>query len=258
MGDSNPFSSWRSWTAPGFLAHPNSPAGGTGPGQARTPGPYFGTIRRSVPHPSSPAARHTDASYLARLEQLLPLDKLNSLLAGLTVWESSWSFVTSGGAELTIGTSTVHVGINGTAGSLWLRDETSGVTEKLSYGGLGGSFGLTMVTIPVNASFSIPDMPSSGTVYKLPFAGGKLTVDELKGAFLLITAAGDFGAGWGNSVMFLGGSQTIVAAAAMVGAGILQLPALVASSKACVRFEGMSATVVPGNVGVAGYVGYIQ
>ncbi|MDB4986627.1 MAG: hypothetical protein JWN04_1805 [Myxococcaceae bacterium] len=88
-------------------------------------------MRRSVPQPNSPAGRPTEVSYLDRLQQLLPLDKLNSLLAGLTVWESSWSFVTSGGVEGTIGTSTVHVGINATAGSLWLRDESSGVTEQL-------------------------------------------------------------------------------------------------------------------------------
>ncbi|MDB4972212.1 MAG: hypothetical protein JWN48_553 [Myxococcaceae bacterium] len=57
--------------------------------------------------------------------------------------------------------------------------------------------------------------------------------------------------------MFLGGSPTMAAAFAVVGNGAMQLPALVASSKACVRFEGMSATVVPGNIGIAVYLGYI-
>ena len=116
-----------------------------------------------------------------------------------------------------------------------------------------------MVPFPANFSFSMPQMPSSGTVYKLPWAGEKLSADELKGAFVQFSVEGDFGPGYGQSLMFLGGNTWFAGLVGLTpGAGsFLQLTTLLATSNACVRFGGMSATLLPGNVGVVAYVGGI-
>jgi hypothetical protein len=57
--------------------------------------------------------------------------------------------------------------------------------------------------------------------------------------------------------MFLGGSERIAAAAAMASNGLLQLPALLATSNACVRFGGMNAVLLPANMGLTAYLGAI-
>ena len=61
---------FRSWSHPNALAHPDSPAGGTGSGFARLPGPTTGDVFASgLPHPDSPAGRHYDwAAGLQRLK----------------------------------------------------------------------------------------------------------------------------------------------------------------------------------------------
>jgi hypothetical protein len=71
MGDD-----WRkpfhSWSRPGNVAHPDSPAGGTGPGFSRPPGsqderPWWSRLPGS--HPDSPLGRHVNWPYeLKRLE----------------------------------------------------------------------------------------------------------------------------------------------------------------------------------------------
>ena len=66
---------FRSWSRQGSIAHPDSPAGGTGPGFSRPPG-YLGDSpswsRSPVPHPDSPEARHSSWSYeLQRIEREL-------------------------------------------------------------------------------------------------------------------------------------------------------------------------------------------
>jgi hypothetical protein len=59
--------------------------------------------------------------------------------------------------------------------------------------------------------------------------------------------------GWGQSLMFLGGNRVIASALGAASAGYLQVPALLATSNACVQFGGMSATVLPADVGVSAY-----
>lgn len=66
------------------------------------------------------------------------------------------------------------------------------------------------------------------------------------------------GPGWGECVMFLGGSLQAAAAASALSGGVMQIPALLATSNACVRFGGMTATVLPVNVGIAAYIGCLQ
>jgi len=58
---------WKSWSDSDVLVHPDSPAGGAGPGQSRRPGPLgcdgnsafssSALLSSNVPHPSSPTAR---------------------------------------------------------------------------------------------------------------------------------------------------------------------------------------------------------
>jgi hypothetical protein len=184
---------------------------------------------------------------------------LKTFISDLSVSESTWRFVTSAGGELSIGTPVVHVGANVTAGAIWLQDGAGGKPIRFTFGGVGGSASLNLVPFPANLSFSMPQMPSSGTVYKLPYAGGTLSESELRGAFVQIGIASDFGPGYGQSLMFMGGSASLAAILNMMpGVGmILNLTALLATSNACVRFGGMSATLLPGNVGLAAYVGAI-
>ena len=63
MADDDRWKDWfRSWSDPGRFAHPDSPAGGSGPGFSRPPGSLglrdSGPLLSSVPHPDSPAGRH--------------------------------------------------------------------------------------------------------------------------------------------------------------------------------------------------------
>jgi hypothetical protein len=99
-------------------------------------------------------------------------------------------------------------------------------------------------------------MPSAGRIYKLPFAGYTLGLKEMKGTFVMFELGADFGAGASAALMFLGGNAMI---AGVAGAflSVSQLPALLATSNACVRFGGMTATLLPANAGVAIYTGVI-
>jgi len=53
---------FRGWSSPDTFAHPDSPAGGLGPGYSRMPGP-LGIMPSNVPHPGSPAGRHVSWSF---------------------------------------------------------------------------------------------------------------------------------------------------------------------------------------------------
>jgi len=190
----------------------------------------------------------------------MSVTSLKGLFSKLSaVEESNWQFVTSAGAELSIGTPIVHIGVNATGGALWLRDGAKGAMTRLTYGGAGVGASLSLIAFPANFSFSITDMPSSGKVYKLPWAGGKLSLSELKGTFVSFGAAADFGAGYGESVMFLGCKAIAATAVSVVpiAGNYLQLVALLSTANACVRFGGMSATVLPANLGVTAYMGTV-
>jgi hypothetical protein len=185
-------------------------------------------------------------------------EDLTKFLRAVTVRESPWEFVTSAGVEFSIGTPIAHVGLNGTTGAIWVKGRGNSATIRLTYAGAGGSVGLALIPFPGNFSFSIPQMPSSGKIYQLPFAGKTLSLNELKGAFVLLGVAGDFGPGWGQSAMFLGGDIRIAIAMSVVTSAAMQVPTLIATSNACVRFGGMVATALPANLGFSAYVGCLQ
>jgi hypothetical protein len=205
----------------------------------------------------SPALRHDSASWYDQLQDQFSLTRIKSYLECLTIRESNWKFETSAGGELSIGTPTVHVGVNFTLGALWLKEGEKGKPIKFGYGGAGGSFSFYLIPFPGNFSFSMPQMPSYGTVYQLPYAGKTLSKKELTGPFVLITGAADVGVGWGESVMFVGGSAGIAGAFGVATSGIGYLAALLATSNACVRFHGMGVTVLPYNIGVNAYIGVL-
>lgn len=171
--------------------------------------------------------------------------------------ESDWKFVTSAGGALTVGTPVAHVGVAVEGGALWVKRDADPSTTRLTFGSIGGSLGLSLIPSPVNFSFSIPEMPSAGTIYSLFAAGRTLTRDELSGVLVAYEVNADVGAGFAGSLMFLGGSWALGTAMMSTG-GVLTIPALIASSKACVRFGGMTATLLPANVSGSFYLGYIN
>jgi hypothetical protein len=141
---------------------------------------------------------------------------------------------------------------------MWVKRNSDTSESQLDFGGIGGSAGLSLIPFPGNFSFSLPQMPNAGTIYKLPFAGsGNLSLSDLKGSFVLLEIAGDAGPGLSGALMFLGGSTIIASMVAVATAGSMQIPALIATSNACVRFGGLTATLLPFNVGISLYVGII-
>lgn len=67
----------------GGWAHPDSPAGGVGPGSSRVPGHYHWEPS-NVPHPDSPAARSFDWSALGRIDLD---DRVLAVLAAIKIAE---------------------------------------------------------------------------------------------------------------------------------------------------------------------------
>ena len=178
-------------------------------------------------------------------------------MSRLTISESDWRFVTSAGAELTVGTPVAHLGVNATGGALWVKRDSDTSETRLTFGGIGGSASLSLVPSPVNFSFSIPQMPSAGRIYKLPFAGRTLSRRELSGPFVLLEIAADAGPGLSGALMFIGGSIVASTVAGAASAGAMTIPAIIATSNACVRFGGLTATLLPFNIGINFYIGGI-
>jgi hypothetical protein len=182
---------------------------------------------------------------------------LSSILSNLAVVESDWKFVTSAGAELSVNTPIAKVGVNLTGGLIRVKRDSDPQPTQLNFGGVGGSVGLGLVPLPAKFSFSLPQMPSVGRIYKLPWARQTLDLNEMKGAMVMFQIGADAGPGVSGAFMFLGGRLWFAAGlgGATMGAG--HLPGLVMSSNACVKFGGMTANVIPVNVGVTAYVGGI-
>jgi hypothetical protein len=61
---------FRSWSYPDRFAHPDSPAGGSGPGFSRVPR-YSGSSWPRLPHPDSPAGRHLHWDSELRRKQIV-------------------------------------------------------------------------------------------------------------------------------------------------------------------------------------------
>jgi hypothetical protein len=168
--------------------------------------------------------------------------------------ESQWIFDTSAGAEASFTSPGVKVGIAATGGAIWLRQGLRGRRVRLTYGGIGPTGGLgNLVPSPVNFSFSLPAMTSTGVIYKMPAAGKTLSESELKGGFMVFQASADVGAGISTAAIFMGGNYALA-----VASGPLFALVLLTTSKALLTFAGMSATLLPCNWGGTAYVGMVQ
>ena len=183
--------------------------------------------------------------------------KFKQFMASLMPFQTDWSFATSANGVLAVKTPIVNVGANATGGAIWINNEKDGSCSALTYGGVGGSVGVSLVPTPVDFAFSVPQMPSAGRIYKLPFAGRSLSLGEMKGLFIMLDISGDVGPGGSGSIIFLGGSYIASSIAGAVSAGFLQLPAILATCNACVCFGGISASLIPVNASVNFYLGAV-
>ncbi|MCS6875114.1 MAG: hypothetical protein RML33_10090 [Acidobacteriota bacterium] len=168
------------------------------------------------------------------------------------VSESEWRFDTSAGVDISIGLSS-FLFLAGTIGGLWVKRDSDRDPVRLTYGGLGGGLGLSLVPSPVNISFSLPQMPSEGRIYKTIHARETLDLNEIRGPFLLIQGSADAGPGYSGSLMFLGGSKPdpllLLQRSNIVG--------FILTCYGCVRFGGMTATLLPFNLNLSVYGGLL-
>lgn len=178
-------------------------------------------------------------------------------MSGLNPVQTDWSFVTSANGALAVKTPIVNVGANATGGAIWIKNESKGSTQSLKYGGAGGSVGVSLVPTIIDFAFSLPQMPSAGKIYKLPFAGRSLSFGEMKGLFVMLDFSGDVGPGGSGSIIFLGGSYIASSIAGFASAGALQIPAVLATCNAAVCFGGLTASLIPVNASINLYVGAV-
>ena len=177
-----------------------------------------------------------------------------AVMKKMVVRRSQWQFVTLGGAALTVGTPIAKLAVGGAGGALWVKRDSDADTKRLTFGGLSGSVGLSLIPSPVNFSFSLPAMPSAGRIYKLPAAGRTLSFDEMRGPFVMMEVAADWTVGGTAALMFIGGNALLAGALMSTPLG---MPTFLATCEACVAFSGMSVTAVPVNASVSLYAGAI-
>ena len=184
-------------------------------------------------------------------------EKFKAFMEGLAPVRSDWEFVTSANGSLAVATPIVRVGVNATGGGLWIKNSKDNTTATLKYGGVGGSFGVELLPSLIDFSFSIPQMPSAGVIYKFPYAGRTLSLSEFEGAFVMFEIFGDVGPGVSGALMFLGCSTFWASVIGLVSEGVLIVPTLMATACACVRFGGLTYSPIPVNAGVNVYIGSI-
>ena len=169
--------------------------------------------------------------------------------------KSNWKFVSSSGGEVSVSTPVVRLGIGATKGKLFIKQKTAKKPITLNYSGNGASVGLSLVPTPVKLSFSMREMPSSGVIYKTPNAGKKLTIDEFKGGFVMMNIGADIGAGYSQTLIFLGVNKFFMR---LIFLNPVFFTATILTAEACIRIGGMSANVVPANASLNFYVGTIS
>jgi hypothetical protein len=85
----NPWAPWVSWSFPGTFAHPGYPAGGTGPGYARCPGPSgTGFASGRAPDPFSPAGRAVQPWEAAAEYAKFELDRARENIGRAVTWDA--------------------------------------------------------------------------------------------------------------------------------------------------------------------------
>ena len=105
-------------------------------------------------------------------------EEFEKFMKGLSPVQTDRAFVTSANDALAVKTPIVNVGANVTGGAIWIKNEADNSTFSLKYGGVGGSVGVSLIPTPIDFAFSIPQFPSGGRIYKLPFAEMSLSLRE--------------------------------------------------------------------------------
>lgn len=162
---------------------------------------------------------------------------------------SAWEFNTSSGGELGISIPETKIGVVGSVTNLYITKDKGQTVNGLSFGGLGVSAGLQLVPLPFNFSFSLKEMPSSGTIITGPLAPAELSLNDFKGAAMLCQVSAQGGPGESAAVMFMGGNNF---AYSTLGPG-----GIVVTAKAIVFFYGMNANLLPFAFGGSAVVGYV-
>jgi hypothetical protein len=100
-------SGWGNWVNVDGFAHPDSPAGGGGPGHFRIPGPLgLNDVPDGVPHPGSRAGRHSDLQALENAHKEHQADAAIARLLGADRWQHLKL-----GAEILLGPKSFGLGV---------------------------------------------------------------------------------------------------------------------------------------------------
>ncbi|MGH9820477.1 MAG: hypothetical protein ACRD43_09945 [Pyrinomonadaceae bacterium] len=110
---------------------------------------------------------------------------------------SSLEFVTSGGADAEGGEGPI-LGV--TLQGIQLKDNSSGVTKWITFGGVGGGVG---VGFPIGGSMSTPDFPSFGSkILKGTTNWGTLEFNDLVGLGQIVVVSASAGPGISGSLIY--------------------------------------------------------
>ena len=169
---------------------------------------------------------------------------------------TDWSFVTSGGGEITFGISKLAF-VGGNAGAFYVKKDKSPI-YRLPYASVVVGAGLAVsVAGPVSVSVSLPWAPGGGfRIYRNPLRQERLTLDDFSGSFMAISGTGG---GWllnGSGTVLIFGAPTWLVTAVAVAATAAQFGALAAACEGIGVLWGTSVSSA-GGVSVEGMRGEI-
>jgi len=140
------------------------------------------------------------------------------LIHSVLPYRSAWRLGASGSAEVDVGTEVARVYVAGGGGTFYMGMGDKNLYFPYNYGGIGGGIGISLA-IPVSASVSTPDMPSTGgefgRLYVVPrrlkdsYIPQYQSIDVDKAsisgpAVLMAPSVSLFGAAGGLSIIFFG------------------------------------------------------
>jgi hypothetical protein len=170
---------------------------------------------------------------------------------------TDWSFVTSGGAEMTFGLSKLLYA-GGSGGAFYVRQGASGAIQRLPMlaAVIGGGLGISAGG-PVTVSVSMPFAPGGGfRIYRNPLRSATLTLNDFPGAFLQLSGGGGTFIFNRNVSLLIFGSPNWLVSVLSIGNPAARLPALVASCEGVGALWG-SAVSSAASVGIEVYSGEI-
>ena len=170
---------------------------------------------------------------------------------------TNWSFVTSGGAEITFGLSE-FLFAGGSGGAFYVRQGAAGSIQRLPFTAVVGGVGVGIsVAGPVTTSVSLPVAPGGGyRIYRNPLRSSALELEDFKGSFIQVTGgAGGFIYNRNISLMVFGAPTWLVRTFSIGNPGA-QLPLLAASCEGVGVLWG-SAVSAAASAGVEVYTGEI-